>query len=320
MIRELLESSQKIAIFWHESIDWDSLWAMLWLGNLLEKFWKKVRYFTPSKPSDIFNFLPWIKKIKTQFDYWKYDILIFTDFTWYWRIDRFTRGKEDYFNKNKLIIIDHHPENHIAKHALKIKDTNRISTCEIIFQYTYKRRKKLYDKNIATYLYLWISTDSWNFRYDEWKQSEKLFDTALKLIKLWADKKQITEKIFRSKNINSIKFMQLLLSRIKSDGDILYTYYDEKELKKYKIDEEQWVYAQIIMQDIVWPEIIILFKKIWDYIKWSIRSKEIDVSKIAQSLWWWWHKKASWFKVEFKSDFNKQIKEILAKIRELSKK
>ena len=314
-IRKILESSNKIAIFWHENIDWDCIWSMLWLWTLLEKQWKKVSYFTPSEPSKIFNFLPDVRKIKTHFDYGKYDLLIFTDFTWYSRISKFTENRQEYFDNNNLIIIDHHPENSTPKHAILKKDIHSISACEIVFETTYKRRKKYYNEEIATYLYLWLTTDSGNFRFDQWVQTPRILKNALNLINLWADKKSIVENIFRTKTFQSIKFMQKVLDRMVQDWNIVYSYYQDSELSKYKLDEEEAVYWQFVMQDIMGPDIVVLFKKIWKYIKWSIRSKKADVSKIAQSFGWWWHRNASGFKVDFQWNFNKEIKEIIRKIK-----
>lgn len=326
MLKKLLKSSNKIAIFWHESIDGDSLWAMLALGKLLEKQWKKVKYFTPSQPSKIFNFLSDTKKIKTNFDYANYDLLIFIDFTWYNRIPQFTIWKENYFDKKNLIIIDHHPEDNIAKHAVVLKDIYAISTCEIMFEMTYKRRKKYYDKDIATYLFLGISTDSWHFKFDEDKESERIFSDALKLLKLWANKKSIINNIYRKKSLQAVKFMQTLLSRIIFRDKILYTYFTENELTKNKIDEEEAVYTQFIMQDIVWPEIIIVFKILRWFLKWSLRSnsiiwelrkknKQVNCWHIAKIFWGGWHKTAAWFKLILEPDFKKQIEKTINKIK-----
>jgi hypothetical protein len=49
-----------------------------------------VSYFTPTQPSKIFDFLKATKKIKTEFDYGTYDLLVFVDFSAYKRIDEFT--------------------------------------------------------------------------------------------------------------------------------------------------------------------------------------------------------------------------------------
>ena len=93
-IREILEKNQTFALFGHEYIDGDALWAILGLGKLLEKQWKTVSYFTPYEPSRVFSFLNWEKKVKTEFDYWKYDVLVFLDFNSYKRISAFTNGRE----------------------------------------------------------------------------------------------------------------------------------------------------------------------------------------------------------------------------------
>lgn len=322
-IKKLLESSNKIAIFGHENIDWDCIWSMLALWSLLEKQWKKVSYFTPNQPSKLFKFIKSIHKIKTKFDYSKYDLLIFTDFTWYHRIPQFTQNKQKYFDDNNLIIIDHHQEDKPPSNALLIKDTNATSNCEIVFETTYRRRKEYYDSNIATYLYLWLSTDSWNFRFDQGQQTPRIFTNALKLIKLWADKKSIIDNIFRSKSFEAVQFMQKLLSRMILKNNILYTYFTQDELLSSQIDEEEAVYAQTIMQDIIWPQFICVFKVFPDIIKWSLRSNsispknksnqdQIDCRKIASIFGGWWHKSAAWFKVKLQSkNFKKQIDQII---------
>ena len=56
-IKLKLENAQKIALFGHEHIDGDALGAILGLGKLLEKQGKTVSYFTPHKPSRVFDFL-----------------------------------------------------------------------------------------------------------------------------------------------------------------------------------------------------------------------------------------------------------------------
>lgn len=77
----MIENAKKIAIFGHMSPDGDCIGAMLGLGRLLEKQKKNVSYFVPNKPSKVFDFVKNIKRIKTNFDYGNYDLLIFVDFT-----------------------------------------------------------------------------------------------------------------------------------------------------------------------------------------------------------------------------------------------
>ena len=70
-IREILEGNQTFALFGHENIDGDALGAILGLGKLLEKQGKTVSYFTPNKPSRVFDFLNLWDKVKYEFDYGK---------------------------------------------------------------------------------------------------------------------------------------------------------------------------------------------------------------------------------------------------------
>jgi len=79
--------------------------------------------------------------------------------------------------------------------------------------------------------------DSGNFLFDE--DHVRIFTNALALIKLGADKKLIVDNILRSKSINTMKFVQILLERMKIKNDILSTYYTDKELTRYHIDQEE---------------------------------------------------------------------------------
>ncbi|MEI6773816.1 MAG: DHH family phosphoesterase [bacterium] len=79
--KHMIENAKKIALFGHMSPDGDCIGAMLGLGKLLEKQKKNIRYFVPNKPSKVFGFIKNINRLKSNFDYKKYDLLIFVDFT-----------------------------------------------------------------------------------------------------------------------------------------------------------------------------------------------------------------------------------------------
>lgn len=312
-----IKNAKTIAIFWHMSPDGDCIGAMLGLWRLLEKQKKKVKYFVPNIPSKIFDFVKNINRLKSRFDYKTYDLLIFVDFTWINRMWIIGQANPEYFKDKNILTFDHHPGGEI-ENSIMIKDVKSISACEIIFEQTYKRRPELYDKEIATYFYLGIMTDSGNFLFEE--DHIRTFSNVLKLLKLGADKETIVDNIIRKKSLNSVKFLQVLLGRIKQKNDLLYIYYDEKELEKYKIDTEEAAYALHIIQNIDGPKIILFIRKVGDMIKWSLRAKKItgkikiDCNKIAKSLWWGGHKLASGFSMPIKGDFQKQITTIIKKI------
>lgn len=316
--KKSIENAKTIAIFWHMSPDGDCIWSMLGLWKLLEKQKKKVKYFVPNTPSKMFNFIKKIKRLKSRFDYKKYDLLVFVDFTWIERMGIIGQANPEYFKDKNILTIDHHPGE--MEYGITIKDVHSISTCEILFEQTYKRRPELYDKEIATYFYLGITTDSGNFLFGE--DHIRTFTNALKLLKLWADKDFVINNIIRKRSFNAIKFLQLLLNRIQQQKDILYTYYDEAELEEYGIDQEEASYGLHIIQNIDGPKIFLLMRKVGDTIRWSLRAKEennkdINCNKIAGVLWWWGHKLASWFSVPAEWDFKKQIVTIVNKINKI---
>ncbi len=314
-IKKIVDPIQKVAIFCHENPDWDAIWSMLWLWRLLEKLWKDVSYFSPDKPSNTFSFLKWFDKIKHNFDYWYYNLLIFVDFWEYSRIKKIYKWKENYFTENKILVLDHHHTIDIPENWTVINDTKATSTCEIILENTLDIRESYYDKEVATYLYLGLTTDSWNFRYDE--NHERILKNALDLIQLWADKKLIIDNFINNKSVWTITFLKTLLDRMKIDWEILYSYYDIDELKDYDIDWEQASYWLTILQEIKWPKVIMTIRKEWDLIKVSLRSKDTNVEKIAKTFWWWWHMYASWFSISIEDNFEKTKNKVIKSVQNL---
>lgn len=321
LAKDMIAKAEKIALFWHMSPDGDCIGGMLGLGRLLEKQGKKISYFVPNKPSKIFDFVKGVKRIKSNFDYKNYDLLVFVDFTSLGRIWTLASSKPEYFKKKPIVVIDHHLDNWSDTDII-IKDVKSVSVCELLFEHTYKWWPKLYDKDIATYFYLGLTSDSGNFLFGV--NHIRTFTTALGLLKLGADKNLVVDNLIRKRSLNSIKFLQLLINRIKQKGGLLYTYYDELELKKYAIDQEEAAYGLHIIQNINGPEIVLLIRKKGDSLRWSLRAKEpewkmhgkwkIDCNKIAQSLWWGGHKLASGFSVPAQGKFEEQVGEVVKHI------
>lgn len=320
LVIKSLEDANNIAIFGHENPDGDCIGSMLGLWWLLEKQWKKVSYFTPNPVGRTFLFLEWTEKIKSDFDYWIYDILVFLDFSGYRRMWTIATSNEKYFNENKIIVIDHHLWNETPSHALVYKDPEVMSNCELIFEITWDIWKEYYDPKIATSLYVGILTDSGVFRYDRWiDQSKRLFSNSIWLLELGADKVWLLKKLFRSKRFEAVEFMQTLLGRMKYEWDVLYSYFTQNELNEKSIDEEEAIYAQFMMQEIAWPKLVVIFKVFPEYIKWSVRTNDLSMNceKVAAAFNWWWHEAAAWFKIESNWDYIEMIESTVKKIQSL---
>ena len=82
------------------------------------------------------------------------------------------------------VIIDHHkPELEPVNTAI-YRDPEEISTCSLLYDLCSQWWPELIDSQVATYLYMGLSTDSGNFRYDEGEQSVRVFQIAANLLKL----------------------------------------------------------------------------------------------------------------------------------------
>jgi bifunctional oligoribonuclease and PAP phosphatase NrnA len=312
LIKEKILSASQIAIFGHEHVDGDALGAMLGLGTVLESLGKEIFYFTPHAPSKIFDFLDLGDKVQTDFDYGKYDLLIFLDFNGYPRISGFTAAHEEYFDSQEKIIIDHHQPEPLPENTLIYRDIWSISTCSIIYQLLNIWRPKLITPQVATYLYMGISTDSGNFRYDEGEQSIQTFETVVALLKL-----------FRKKSYRSIQFMQQVLSRMQKrkysfegkEISMIYSYYVDSELEEYEVDHDEADYALNIMQDIRYNDLVILIKKVWNFVKFSLRGRgEIDCSALARSLGGGGHFNAAGIKLQSSGYLEKDIDTFLKQL------
>lgn len=314
-IKALIESANTIAVFGHEYIDGDCLWSMLWLWKLLESIGKKISYFTPYPIAKSLQFVPHREEIQTTFDYGIYDILLFVDFTGYDRIKSFTQKHEAYFDKNTLIIIDHHLGDHPATTDLILKDPSASSNCEWIYEHVTWRRPEKITPEIATYLYLGLTTDSGNFMYES--NSIRIMHNALWLIQAGADKKRVLQNIFYRNNLEMIQFGTTVIQRAQQAWWVMRTYYEDEELAVIDIDKEQADYGFHTLRTIAGPKVYIRIRKSGSNLKWSVRGNgEIDCATLCNSLFnGWWHHNAAWFGIDRFQDFPSGITYIVEKIQ-----
>lgn len=318
-IKNLLEQAYNIAIFWHQSIDGDALWSMYWLWLQLEKLWKKVSYFTPDEPNNTFSFLP-INNLNTEFDYGHYDILVFVDFSTYNMIRKFSTWYEEYFDKNQKVIIDHHIFSEELKNSVEFRDDSSISAAQIIFELTQKWWTNLIDYQIATFLLMWIMTDSWNFRFDEWKESIRVSRNTTLLLEKWAQKKIIIDNVFRSKSYEDLEFMQIILGRMQKKDDIIYSRYAQEELEKFWLHPDSADYALYLIWDIKDQNLVVLWKEKNDCIKISLRGKwKYNCRDIATHFWWGWHANAAWCSINKSWDLSEDINSFISEVKKLIK-
>lgn len=161
----MFDSYSNFSLFTHRNPDGDAIGSILALGTWLENQGKIVTYHISTPISKIFDFLEKTKIIKHEFDYRIYDQIIFLDsanpivmFEHFWV------GHEEYFANANTLCIDHHRSNTgYARENIIHPDIG--STCELLTELLEQRIPSSLTPEIATYLYLGISTDTGHFMH-----------------------------------------------------------------------------------------------------------------------------------------------------------
>lgn len=281
------------AIFSHQYVDGDAVGSMLAMRHILINMNKKVDCYTTDKPSKIFDRVQDIDQIQTAIDYnQRYTGLIFVDFTEYKRIERLTMGHEDWFDSHHKIIIDHHAVEAKTPLTCAYIVPEISSACELLYEIWSYIDISYLTPEVATYLYLWLTTDTANYLHDG--NTTQTLQRGINLIYQWADKKLIQDMMLRSYSLGSLQFVWLFLSRLTCVGDIYYSYYTDGDLVACGIEREEAEIGTILMQSIAYSDIIVIFKIKEEMIHFSLRSKQTPIDMIARHYGWWWHQHASW--------------------------
>lgn len=316
-----IDSAQTIALFGHNNIDWDAVWSVLGLWTLLEKLGKKVSYYTTLAPSKYFNFVKDIEKIQSTFDYGKYDLIGFLDFTWYGRIKWFTFGHEEYFDKANMFVVDHHIDDpwFLTEHALKLKDVDASSNCELLLEICHQLRPELIDENIATHWYMWLLTDTWMFQYQV--DTVRTLGNAMTLATYWADKDRLVQHLFNSAPKWLIDFMKLVTPRISFSNHVCSAWYTLDEAAQCWLDNDQAELLMIFIRWIYWVAVYVEFKVEMSRIRMSLRSwytdrERLDVQKIAKAFNGGGHMYAAWCEAPRNPDMaiEEQVNELISQI------
>jgi len=307
-----IKQAKNIAIMWHHSPDGDSLGSTIWLWEILKKLGKNVEYFSDEEISKFYSFIKETRYFKTEFK-WKFDLIILCDLNEPARtgFDIFTH---EFIKSNFIVIIDHH----IYKEKIgqiNFLEPKASSTSEMVFEIIENLREKHIDKKIATNLMCGMIFDTDCFRHPN--TTPKSFETASKLLAYWADKESLINNFYKRNSLEKIKFTSILIDRAILKNKIIYTYYDEEELKNQNIDKEDIKDILPILMSIKRVDIALFFKKENEYITCSVRSKKDLAQKIASHFGGWGHPKAAWFRVGTEWDFLKQLTEILEEIKDI---
>lgn len=209
-MEKLIDQASHIVLIAHVGPDADSLGsASAMYGYLLRLNKKLTLYCKTEDPGIHLSFLPWFEKLTAKFPE-KADLAISFDCGTYSRLGIDYQGE--------LINIDHHQSNDLYGSNNYI-DISAISTTQLLYRWFINQGIKINGK-MASALYAGLLDDSKCFT--DPRCDETTFEMAHSLIRLGADHEQISEVLFHSRSLASLRLKGVLLQQMKlvSDGTI----------------------------------------------------------------------------------------------------
>lgn len=286
IIKVMLESDN-IILSGHTNPDGDAIGSMTALCIALEKAGKKPKIIL-EKASKRYNVIPYKKYIvKSSSISTNIDLLIVLDCG---AKNIFNKGLDKLFKiAKKTINIDHHLSNeHYGDYNHVV--TSSSSTSEIIFEVVEKMGKL--NKDIAKSIYAGIIYDTGGFRHNS--TSSKTHSIVSKLKTFDIDTTDIYYSILHMKSLLEIQLLQVVISRIKVENKICYSYIKREDLEKVGASKKDLGGMIDFLTTLENTKIsLFVYEKNNGEFKFSFRSKEINVNKSAKYFGGGGHKLAS---------------------------
>ena len=289
--KELVDNAETIAIASHINPDGDNLGSTLALRKSLELYGKNVELLANDTIDDYLHFLPEKENYK-EASREAYDLFMILDCSEFDRIgDSLTPIAKA--SKNTLVI-DHHVGGGIDTDLNLIYDTAP-ATCELVFEII-ERLNLPIDKDIASLIYTGLCTDTNRFLYSN--VTEYTFYVAGRLLSLGADSEYIYRNLYQSKPMKVMKFQTEVIANAKFMDKKAYSIISKDLVKKHGVQMGDAETIVGMLRDIDEVGVSMILKEYdkGEY-KVSLRSKDVDVAKVARENGGGGHIKASGFSI-----------------------
>ncbi|MDD3342172.1 MAG: bifunctional oligoribonuclease/PAP phosphatase NrnA [Sulfurospirillaceae bacterium] len=281
--------AEHIVLVSHVYPDGDTLGSTLALYAVLVQAGKKVTHYnyTLALPQT-YDFLPGFSKIKNSLPK-HFDMVVSCDCSTF---DRLKIPKGEY----TLINIDHHITNtYFGEYNLVV---DRFTSAGMVVYELLKANQIEINKACATCLYTAIADDTGFFLYGD--IDELTFSIVSQLVKQGANPKEIASKVKRRESLSKIRLYAYILNHFElhENGTIATVIIDQEALLATGASRNDTKNIINILRTMVNVTIamMILEEKEGGY-KISLRSKDINISKIALAYNGGGHKTAAGFEV-----------------------
>jgi phosphoesterase RecJ-like protein len=293
----IIHASQRILITSHRDPDGDSIGSQLALEGFLQSFGKPTRiinqgpiphryvFLDPQKRIEKFNLGPEEKN----FDF-EPDLVFVLECP---SLDRLAEVKKVIPLESKIVNIDHHPANERFG-TLNYVDVQASAVGEMIYSLL-----KAYNFPIsplmANQIYTAILTDTGRFKYSN--TSAHCLNICAELIKLGADPKTLSNKIYFDHSLSFLKLLGTILEKleVRDGGKTCSVTIDRRLLSEFGVNHQEiegMAHYSLFLSGV---EIGLLFTELEERkTKVSLRSQDdFDVSKLAKIFGGGGHKNAA---------------------------
>ena len=274
----------------HVKPDGDTLGAGLALGLALKRLGKRVAYFQQDSVPRNLRFMPDADLVTPTLppDLPSDTLYVFCDMSDWKRAGE----KLPPVERENMLDIDHHLGNSLFG-KLNFVLENECSTGSVVMHLLRELGVPI-DHRIATCILATVMTDTGGFMHSN--TTPEALELAAELMRLGADKEEITEQIFLCKRVEATRLLGGIIEamRFEHNGRYCYSYVDDAMLAKTGADGEDTedIVNTLLGQDGV--DVAALFKAIEGEIRVSLRSSgRLNVQAVAQRLGGGGHFRAS---------------------------
>ncbi len=300
--KDIIKKARKIYIVSHINPDGDAIGSTFAMYLALKKLGKDVNVILPEH-SKSFDFLPFLNEGKKSIEE-EIDLLIAMDSS---DKDRLAITDEDFKKVKNILMIDHHKEKDRYGDVCVI-DSKKPAASELVFDLL-KYMKIDIDKDVATFLYMGIITDTGSLSYSS--TTPDTFKAVSKLISTGIDFSYIAYNINNSMSEAKLKLIATAIDNMETyeNGKIRFTYVDYETIKKLGVDEEDAEGMTNYLRNVKGTDVAIYVRGKSDgSLKVSLRASEnVDVSTVAIKFGGGGHMRAAGYTMKEPFDVGKKL-------------
>jgi phosphoesterase RecJ-like protein len=296
-IEYVLRRAEKILFFAHSRPDPDTLGANIALWQYLREQHKDVEIACfDSFPQYLEKLFPGLVLLKPdQLDMASYDVVVACD-----SVDRgFHLVRSRCSEEQVVVLIDHHPDIRLVG-DINVIDPEYSSSSELVFDLLEFMGVSL-THALATPLLMGIIADTGNFQHSS--TTARVLEVASKLMQAGAELERITETLFGSKNVSTLKLWgrAFVKAKVNPKNGMIVSALTQVDIDECQPSMDDIKQVATLLNTIPKTSFSLLFAQLdKNTVKGSLRSeshKGVDVAAIARQFGGGGHRLASGFEI-----------------------